>query len=101
VRTLTIVKAAINIAINELDLDCKNVFAGIRVKGSGASKTDRLSITEEQLEGASQHFLNDHLAAALFVTLRDTGGRVAEVTGLLVRDIDLEQLTLTIKSNDH
>ena len=100
VRTLSIVKAAINTAINEHDLDCKNVFAGIRVKGSGASKTDRLPITEEQLEGASQDFLNDPLAAALFVTLRDTGCRVAEVTGLLVRDIDLEQQTLIIKSND-
>ena len=101
VRTLSIVKAAINTAINEHDLDCKNVFAGIRVKGSGASKTDRLPITEEQLEGASQDFSNDPLAAALFVTLRDTGCRVAEVTGLLVRDIDLEQQTLMIKSNDH
>ena len=71
------------------------------MKGSGASKTDRLPITEEQLEGASPNFLNDPLAAALFVTLRDTGCRVAEVTGLLVRDIDLKQQTLAIKSNDH
>jgi len=101
VRTLSIVKAAINTAINEHDLDCKNVFAGIRVKGSGASKTDRLPITEVQLEGTAQDFLNDPLAAVLFVTLRDTGCRVAEVTGLLVRDIDLEQQTLTIKSNGH
>jgi len=46
----------------------RTFFAGIRVKGSGASKTDRLPITEEQLEGASQDFLNDPLAAALFVT---------------------------------
>jgi integrase len=101
VRTLSIVKAAINTAINEHDLDFKNLFAGIRVKRSGASKTDMLPITEEQIEGASQDFLNDPLAAALFVTLRDTGCRVAEVTGLLVRDIDLKQQTLTIKSNDH
>lgn len=62
---------------------------------------DRLPITEEQLEGASQNLLNDPLAAVLFVTLRDTGCRVAEVNGLLVQDIDLKEQTLTIKSNEH
>ena len=98
-RILGIVKAAINHALLEHDLDHKNVFAGIKIKGSGASKADRLPISEVQLAEALPNFLNDSTAAALFVTLRDTGCRLAEVSGLLVGDINLEAQTLTIASN--
>ena len=98
-RILGIVKAAINHTLLEHDLDHRNVFAGIKIKGSGASKKDRLPISEDQLVEALPNFLNDSTAGALFVILRDTGCRLAEISGLLVGDINPEIQTLTISSN--
>ena len=91
VRMLSVLKAAVNFAITEHSLHMPNVFANLRIKGAGASKDDRLPMSDEQLHKARANFLDDPIAAALFVTLADTGARVSEISGLRVKDCDVEQ----------
>ena len=91
VRMLSVLKAAVNFAITEHSIHMPNVFANMRIKGAGASKEDRLPMSDEQLHKARANFLDDPIAAALFVTLADTGARVSEISGLRVKDCDVEQ----------
>jgi len=91
VRMLSVLKAAVNFAITEHSLHMPNVFANLRIKGAGSSKDDRLPMSDEQLHKARANFLDDPIAAVMFVTLADTGARVSEISGLRVKDSDLEQ----------
>jgi len=98
-RNIGIIKAAVNFAIREHDLNIKNPFAGLNIRGAGASKTDRLPVTEAQLQVLVPEFGDDPVARALFLTLADTGARLNEVVGLEVRDVDFEAMTLRITTN--
>ncbi|AGI69914.1 putative DNA integration/recombination/inversion protein [Octadecabacter antarcticus 307] len=89
-RTIGVVKAAINHVIIENDLDQRNVFQGIKIKGTGASKDDRLSMSDSQMAMLLPAYESNPLAQALFVTLADTGARLAEIVGLEARDLDLD-----------
>lgn len=100
-RNTGVVKAALNYAIAEHDLDARNVFQSLKIKGAGASKTDRLPITDAQLKDLIPAYQNNPTAKALFTILTDTGARLAEITGLAVGDIDLTQGILHIRENDH
>ncbi|EAQ08217.1 site-specific recombinase, phage integrase family [Yoonia vestfoldensis SKA53] len=53
-RTLGVIKAAMNHVIIENDLEQRNVFQGIKIKGAGASKDDRLPMSDAQLEALLQ-----------------------------------------------
>ena len=46
-------------------------------------------------------FESSKVAAALLVLLTDTGARLAEITGLEARDVDLDKAILHIRPNDH
>ena len=89
VRMLSVLKAAVNFAITEHSLHMPNVFANLRIKGAGSSKDDRLPMSDEQLHKARANFLDDPIAAAMFVTLADTGARISEISGLRVKDCDV------------
>ena len=98
-RTIGIVKAAVNLAITEHGLTHINVFANLRIKGAGASRSDRRAITEDQLARALPAFASNATAEALFVTLADTGARLSEIIGLEVCDVDLENRVVHIRPN--
>ena len=89
VRTVGVIKAAINHVIIENDLEQRNVFQGIKIKGAGASKDDRLPMTDDQLEMLLPEYQANPTAYALLVTLADTGARLAEIVGLEAQDLDL------------
>ena len=89
VRMLGVVRTAINHVIVEHSLTIPNVFTNLKIKGAGASKHDRLPLTDSQLTLLEPAFSGDATAWALYVTLRDTGARVSEVSGLRVKDCDL------------
>ena len=89
VRMLGVVRTAINHVIVEHSLTIPNVFTNLKIKGAGASKHDRLPLTDSQLTLLEPAFSGDAIAWALYVTLRDTGARVSEISGLKVKDCDL------------
>jgi integrase len=89
-RMLGVVRTAINHVIVEHSLTIPNV----KIKGAGATKHDRLPLSDDQVVTLETAFSSDATAWALFVTLRDTGARVSEVSGLRVKDCDLEQQCL-------
>jgi integrase len=96
VRMLGVVRTAINHAIVEHSLNIPNVFTNLRIKGAGASKLDRLPLSDTQVVHLEAAYLNDTTAWALFVCLRDTGCRVSEIAGLRVKDCDTDNGCLSI-----
>ena len=96
VRMLRVVRTAINHAIVEHSLNIPNVFTNLRIKGAGASKLDRLPLSDTQIVNLEPAYSNDITAWALFVCLRDTGCRVSEIAGLRVKDCDTDKECLII-----
>jgi integrase len=96
VRMLGVVRTAINHAIVEHSLNIPNVFTNLRIKGAGASKLDRLPLSDTQVVNLETAYSNDITAWALFVCLRDTGCRVSEIAGLRVKDCDTDKECLII-----
>mgnify|MGYP003730529615 CR=1 FL=1 len=96
VRMLGVVRTAINHAIVEHSLNIPNVFTNLRIKGAGASKLDRLPLSDTQVVHLEVAYSNDITAWALFVCLRDTGCRVSEIAGLRVKDCDTDNGCLSI-----
>ena len=96
VRMLGVVRTAINHAIVEHSLNIPNVFTNLRIKGAGASKLDRLPLSDTQIVNLEPAYSNDTTAWALFVCLRDTGCRVSEIAGLRVKDCDTDNGCLSI-----
>ena len=96
VRMLGVVRTAINHAIVEHSLNIPNVFTNLRIKGAGASKLDRLPLSDTQVVHLETAYSNDITAWALFVCLRDTGCRVSEIAGLRVKDCDTDKECLII-----
>jgi integrase len=96
VRMLGVVRTAINHAIVEHSLNIPNVFTNLRIKGAGASKLDRLPLSDTQIVNLEPAYSNDITAWALFVCLRDTGCRVSEIAGLRVKDCDTDKECLII-----
>ena len=96
VRMLGVVRTAINHAIVEHSLNIPNVFTNLRIKGAGASKLDRLPLSDTQVVHLETAYSNDTTAWALFVCLRDTGCRVSEIAGLRIKDCDTDKGCLTI-----
>jgi len=93
---LGVVRTAINHVIVEHSLAIPNVFTKLKIKGAGATRHDRLPLTDTQAVLAEPAFSNSVVAWALFTTLRDTGARVSEVAGLRVADCDIEQRCIHI-----
>ncbi len=91
VRMLGVVRTAINHVIVEHSLTIPNVFTNLKIKGAGATKHDRLPLSDDQVATLETAFSRDDTAWALYVTLRDTGARVSEVSVLRVKDCDLVQ----------
>ena len=96
VRMLGVVRTAINHAIVEHSLNIPNIFTNLRIKGAGASKLDRLPLSDTQVVNLEPAYSNDTTAWALFVCLRDTGCRVSEIAGLRVKDCDTDKECLII-----
>jgi integrase len=96
VRMLGVVRTAINHAIVEHSLNIPNVFTNLRIKGAGASKLDRLPLSDTQIVNLEPAYSNDITAWALFVCMRDTGCRVSEIAGLRVKDCDTDKECLII-----
>ena len=95
-RNIGVIRAALNHVIIEHSLNIPNVFKSLKIKGAGKSRNDRLPVSDDQMQLLEPQFKSDETAWALFVTLRDTGARLAEISGLRVKDFDRQTSCIRI-----
>ncbi len=77
----------------------KNHFAGLEIKGATNSRGRRLPLTEEDVKALATVMVRgdkDDLGV-LWITLRDTGARLGEVSNLRAMDIDLVSEAMLIR----
>jgi len=98
-RYINIVRAAINHTINEHGLAIVNPFHNLKVKGAGNGAGDRLSLTAQEALAGFDAMGNTADHRAIYLTLWDSGARLAEITGLLVEDVNLQERTVHIRGN--
>ena len=97
-RNISLVSASINWHAKENGLDLVSPFNGIIIKDAGHTKNDRLPLTVDEIRQVSD-VIRDKKAWPMWVMMRDTGMRTAEVSGLLVGDVSLQDRTVAIQPN--
>lgn len=99
-RNINDIRAAVNRAIREHDLDMSNPFEKLEIKGGSRSRKDREPLDDTDMEKLASIMATDDDLGLIWETLRDTGARLREVAGLRVRDIDVERKKIMIVPHD-
>ena len=100
-KRLVCVGAVINYAYQELEVERRNPFSKMVIVGEGRDASKRGTFTLEQLiDGYEQALASNSNVHLLFPILGETGCRLAEVVGLRVGDVDLDERVLQIRPND-
>ena len=99
-RRINSLSAIINYAYSELDLDQRNPFTRLYIRNEGDDIVKRDTFTDEQLKyGYEKAILSGCTVKLLTPLLGETGCRLAEIVGLRLEDIDLENDVIYIRSN--
>lgn len=99
-RRITSLSAILNYAFSELDLDKRNPFTRLMIQGEGEDKHKRGVFTNDQLrQGYDKALSSGSTVKLLMPLLGETGCRLAEIVGLRLEDIDLEQDLFHIRPN--
>ena len=99
-RRINSLSAIINYAYSELDLDKRNPFSRLIIKGEGDDSFKRGLFTNEQLKQGYDKALDSGSQIKLLMPLLgETGCRLAEIVGLRLEDIDLENDLIHIRPN--
>ena len=99
-RRLNSLTAVFSYAYAELDLDKRNPFSRIIIKGEGDDQLKRGVFTKEQLkQGYDKALTSKSTVKLLMPLLGETGCRLAEIVGLRLEDIDLENDLIHIRPN--
>ena len=99
-RRINSLSAIINYAYSELDLDKRNPFMRLFIQNEGADVFKRGTFTNEQLKWGYDKALVSGSNVKLFMPLLgETGCRLAEIVGLRLEDIDLENEVIHIRPN--
>jgi integrase len=99
-RRLTSLTAIFNYAYAELDLDKRNPFSRMIIKGEGEDSLQRGVFSNDQLQlGYDKALGSDSQVKLLMPLLGETGCRLAEIVGLRIEDIDLENDLIHIRPN--
>jgi integrase len=91
-RYVNDIRAIVSLGIREYELDVVNPFANLEIKLDTIARHERKPFTEVQVREVQEQ-LNKHASDDLkliFRMLSGTGCRLAEITGLLVTDVYLE-----------
>lgn len=101
-RRISSICAVINYAFAEFDVNKRNPFAQLFIKGEGKDANKRGTFTTEQLKQGYDEALDSGSCIRLLVPiLGETGCRLAEVVGLRVEDVDLQESVLHIRPHAH
>ena len=99
-RRINSLSAILNYAYSELDLDKRNPFSRLIIKGEGDDSFKRGVFTNEQLkQGYEKALASGSQIKLLMPLLGETGCRLAEIVGLRLEDIDLENDLIHIRPN--
>lgn len=99
-RRVNSIAAILNYAFAELDIDKRNPFTKLIIKNEGRDALKRETFTQEQLLWGYEKALNSGSQIKLLMPLLgETGCRLAEIVGLELQDIDMEQELIHIRPN--
>ena len=88
-RRINSLSAILNYTYAELDLDKRNPFSRLFIKGEGEDSHKRGTFTNEQLKwGYDKALASGSQIKFLMPFLGETGCRLAEIVGLKLEDID-------------
>ena len=88
-RNFSIIKAVLNLAINELGLECKNAFTGVYIAQEQSNdKRKPIPLDGIRLIQTTCRELDDDIRH-LVALISDTGLRLSEAAGLMIQDIVL------------
>ena len=99
-KRINSLSAILNYAYAELDLDKRNPFSRLFIKGEGEDSHKRGTFNNDQLKwGYDKALASDSQIKMLMPLLGETGCRLAEIVGLKLEDIDLENDLIHIQPN--
>ena len=99
-RRINSLSAIMNYAYSELDLDKRNPFTRLFICNEGDDVFKRGTFTQEQLKlGYDKALASGSTVKLLMPLLGETGCRLAEIVGLRLDDIDLENGLIHIRPN--
>ena len=99
-RRINSLSAILSYAYAELDLDKRNPFSRLIIKAEGEDSHKRGTFTTEQLkQGYDKALASGSQIKLLMPLLGETGCRLAEIVGLKLDDIDLENDLIHIRPN--
>ena len=99
-KRINSLSAILNYAYAELDLDKRNPFSRLFIKGEGEDSHKRGTFTNEQLKwGYDKALASGSQIKLLMPLLGETGCRLAEIVGLKLEDIDLANDLIHIRAN--
>ena len=99
-RRINSLSAIMNYAYSELDLDKRNPFTRLFIQNEGADVFKRGTFANDQLKwGYDKALSSGSTVKLLMPLLGETGCRMAEIVGLRLEDIDLDNELLHIRPN--
>jgi len=99
-RRINSLSAIMNYAYSELDLDKRNPFTRLFIQNEGADVFKRETFANDQLKwGYDKALFSGSTVKLLMPLLGETGCRLAEIVGLRLEDIDLDNELLHIRPN--
>ena len=99
-RRINSLSAIINYAHAELDLDKRNPFTRLIIRNEGQDASKRGTFSNEQLkDGYEKAIASGSQVKLLMPLLGETGCRLAEIVGLELQDINMEQELIHIRPN--
>ena len=99
-RRINCISAILNYAYEELDVDKRNPFNRMFIKGEGQDAHNRGTFTLNQLKQGYEHALSSGSQVKLLMPLLgETGCRLAEIVGLEPNDINMTESLIHIQPN--
>ena len=99
-RRINCISVILNYAYAELDVDKRNPFSRLFIKGEGQDAHKRGTFTLDQLKQGYEHALSSGSQIKLLMPLLgETGCRLAEIVGLELDDIDMTEEVIHIRPN--
>ena len=99
-RRINSLSAILNYAYSELDLDKRNPFTRLFIRNEGHDVSKRGTFSKEQLkQGYDKALTSKSTIKLLMPILGETGCRLAEIVGLRLEDIDLENDLIHVRPN--